>query len=64
MECDLEVLYIFGAHEPIRKAKTDYHKWPVNKGIQQADYKKQIWEDRHESLGTIAYIAGMLLEGY
>ena len=38
-ECDLEVLYIFGAHEPVRKAKADYHKRPVNKGIQQADYK-------------------------
>ena len=41
-ECDLEVLYIFGAQEPVRKAKTDYHKRLMNNGIQQADYKKQI----------------------
>ena len=32
---------IFGAQEPVRKAKTDYHKRPVNKGIQQADYKRK-----------------------
>ena len=32
---------IFGAQEPVRKAKTDYYKRPVNKGIQQADCKRK-----------------------
>mgnify|MGYP005837020705 CR=1 FL=1 len=33
---------IFGAQEPVRKAKTDQHKRPVNKGSQQAYYKTNL----------------------
>ena len=33
---------VFGVQEPVRKAKTDHHKRPVSKGIQQAHYKKLI----------------------